>query len=140
VSKSSNLSLAGLTGKNLYFSDCQNYQSLTSADRKVTYTFNPYDKCDRGLGPDWFRFQGSAGTRMPTSCPPINRCHTDATGWLNGGHPTVADGQVTRQVCFHWNSNCSYWSTNIQVRNCGSFYVYYFNGTPTCSLRYCSTD
>ncbi|XP_078382516.1 uncharacterized protein LOC144665202 [Oculina patagonica] len=117
---------------------CQNYQSLSGADRKINYYSGSY--CDSGIGPGWFRFQGGAGTRMPTSCPPTYRCDTSATGWLNGGHPTVADGQVTRQACFHWSSNCCYWSTNIQVRNCGSFYVYYFNGTPNCQLRYCGTD
>lgn len=77
---------------------------------------------------------------MPTACVPINRCNTRATGWLNGNHPTVADGQVTRQVCFHWSSNCCYWSTNIQVRNCGEYFVYLLSGTPACSLRYCGTD
>ena len=77
---------------------------------------------------------------MPTACVPINRCNTRATGWLNANHPTVADGQVTRQVCFHWNSNCCYWSTNIQVRNCGEYFVYLLSGTPGCSLRYCGTD
>ena len=84
--------------------------------------------------------EGSAGTRMPTSCPPTYRCNTDATGWLNGGHPTVADGQVGRQVCFHYSGNCCLWSTNIKVRNCGSYYVYYLSGTPTCALRYCGTS
>ena len=123
----------------LYTSECQNYQSLTSADRKLTYSFLSI-QCDNGLGPGWFRFQGAAGNRMPTSCPPMYRCNTASTGWLNGGHPTVADGKVTRQVCFHWKSNCCLHYTNIEVRNCDSFYVYYFSGTPHCSLRYCGTD
>ena len=124
----------------LCFSECQNYQSLTSADRKVTYTYHSIT-CDNSLGPGWFRFLGAAGTRMPTSCPPTWRCNTHATGWLNGGHPTVADGRVTRQVCFHWNSNCSLWYNNIQVTNCGHFYVYYLiPPSGGCYLRYCSTD
>ncbi|XP_020628524.1 pancreatic secretory granule membrane major glycoprotein GP2-like isoform X2 [Orbicella faveolata] len=76
---------------------------------------------------------------MPTSCPPTYRCNTNAPGWLNGGHPLVADGKVTRQVCFHWSSNCCHSSTNIDVRNCGSFYVYHFRGTPGCS-GYCGSD
>ena len=80
---------------------------------------------------------------MPTSCPPTGRCGTNAPGWMNGGHPTVADGQISRQVCFHWNSNCCLWSTNIKVRNCGSYYVYYLHSTTNngyCSLRYCGTN
>ena len=124
----------------LFTSECQNYESLTGADRKTTYY--SHSTCDDTLGPNWFRFQGAAGTRMPTSCPPINSCDTSAPGWLNGGHPTVADGRVTRQVYFSWES-CCHWSTNIQVRNCGSFYVYYLSGTPDnnhCDLRYCGTD
>ena len=124
-------------------SECQNYGSLNSGDRKITYTTRSYN-CENGIGPGWFRFEGSAGTRMPTSCPPYNRCNTAATGWLNGGHPTVADGQVSRQVCFHWvNSGCCEWSTNIKVRNCGSYYVYYLHSTPNngyCNLRYCGTN
>ena len=78
---------------------------------------------------------------MATSCPPGGRCGAVAPGWLNGGHPTVADGQVSRTVCFYYGNNCCEWSTDIYVRNCGSFYVYYFSGsTPSCDLRYCSTN
>ena len=77
---------------------------------------------------------------MVTSCPPENRCNTQAPGWMNGGHPTVAEGPVSRQVCFHWGNCCS-WPQNIKVRNCGSYYVYHLSGgTPGCQLRYCGTD
>ena len=92
------------------------------------------------LGPGWFRFQGSAGTRMATSCPAHQRCVTNNSGWLNGGHPSVADGQVTSTVYFRGYSHCFYYSTNIKVRNCGSYYVYYLSGTPACNLRYCGTN
>ncbi|CAH3162725.1 unnamed protein product [Pocillopora meandrina] len=119
-------------------SECQNYQSLTGSDRKITYG-NQNTVCDRGIH-GWYRFEGAAGTRMPTSCPPKQRCNTHASGWLNGAHPTVADGQVTRTVCFHWGSNCCNWSRSVNVINCGDYYVYYITGTPACSLRYCSTD
>lgn len=108
----------------------------------VKHSARPYS-CDSGLGPDWYRFQAAAGTRMPISCTPIARCNTYGTGWLNGGHPTVAEGRVTRQVCFHYWSNCCQSSTIIEVRNCGSFYVYHLNGTDTknyCQLGYCGTD
>ena len=118
--------------------ECTSYSSLTSGDRKTTY-ITQFHQCDSNLD-GWYRFQGAAGTRMPTSCPPEHRCNTYATGWLNGGHPTVADGKVTRQVCFHYFSKCCWQSTNIEVRNCGSFYVYRFSGTPHCELRYCGTD
>ena len=118
--------------------ECSSYSSLTSGDRKNTYSRTDI-LCDKNLN-GWYRLQGGAGTRMPTSCPPKERCSTNAPGWLNGGHPTVADGRVTRQVCFHWSSNCCEFSRNIEVKNCGSFYVYHFSGTPQCHLRYCGSD
>ena len=124
-----------------YISECQNYVSLNSYTRKITYSgSNGY--CDSEIGPGWFRFEGSAGTRMATSCPPKGRCGAWVPGWLNGGHPTVADGRVSRQVCFRAFSNCCRWSTNIEVRNCGSYYVYYLSGTYSgyCYHRYCGTD
>ena len=117
--------------------ECTSHSSLTSRDRKTTYQ-GP-NSCDRNLY-GWYRFQGAAGTRMSTSCPPVGRCGAATPGWLNGTHPTVAEGKVTRQVCFSWTSGCCEWSRNIQVRNCGAFYVYYFSGVPTCSLRYCGSD
>ena len=123
-------------------SECQNYSSLNNADRNINYG-KPKLKCDRGIGPGWFRFEGSAGTRIyriPTSCPPDHRCNTDIPGWMDGSHPTVADGQVSRRVCFLWYSDCCRWAKNIRVRNCSSYYVYYLSGTPTCNLRYCGTN
>ncbi|CAH3191970.1 unnamed protein product [Porites evermanni] len=118
-------------------SECQNYGSLHSGTRRTSYGYGYY--CDNGLGPGWFRFQGSAGTRMATSCPSYRRCGTYGSGWLSGGHPSVADGQVTRTVYFN-DGYCYSYSKRIKVRNCGSYYVYYLSGTPTCNLRYCGTN
>ena len=77
---------------------------------------------------------------MPETCVPIRRCGTHAPGWLNGKHPTVAEGAVTRQVCYHWSNKCCMWENNIRVRNCGAFYVYELVKTPTYYLRYCGSD
>jgi len=124
--------------------ECQGYQNLTSFHRKTTLVLDANDmRCDRTLGPGWFRFQGDAGSKMPTSCVLENHCGTNAPGWLNSAHPTVAEGLVSKQVCFNWLSNCCYFSINIQVRNCGSYFVYFINGTPPsnpCYLVYCGTD
>ena len=76
---------------------------------------------------------------MPTSCVPKNRCGTRAPGWMNGVHPTVAEGKVTRKVCYSWN-NCCQASNNIEVVNCGLFYVYKLSRRPGCNLRYCGSD
>ena len=73
------------------FLECRNYKILSSADRKVTY--RPYHRlCDGTLGHGWFRFQGDAGTKMPTWCTPTYRCGSLGTGWLNGAHPQEHEG------------------------------------------------
>ena len=122
----------------LYFSECQSYKKLSSASRKVTHGSSPR-LCDITLTPGWFRFQGDAGTKMPTWCVPTHRCGTDIPGWLNGTHPGEDEGIVARQVHFHWGSNCHYWSVDIQVKNCSGYYVYYLRETK-CNYRYCGTD
>ena len=117
------------------------YKILNSIDRRVGYTGQSPLRCDQPeRGPfteGWYRFTGAAGERMPTKCPAKNRCGTHAPGWLQGGHPTVAQGIVSRKVCYHWSSSCCNWSNDIKVKNCGAFYVYELKRTPVCSLRYC---
>ena len=50
---------------------------------------------------------------MPTTCPPERRCGAHAPGWMKGQHPSVADGEVTRAVCYHWSENCCRWKNSI---------------------------
>ena len=126
----------------LFFLECYNFTSLTDADRKPSFHVVERAKHDTNLGPGWFRFQGDAGSMMTTKCPAKNRCNTHATGWLNGTHPEVTDGIVTRQVCFSYFAGCCVWQTQIQVRNCSEYIVYYLHSTPypEGSLRYCGSD
>ena len=117
---------------------CKNYQNLTDAERKYDYvTVNP--KCDDSLN-GWYRFQGAAGTKVVTTCPPQYRCDADFPAWLSGDHPTVAEGTVTRKVCIHMFGACCDQSVFIQVKNCGSYYIYKLDSPGTCNTRYCSTD
>jgi cysteine-rich repeat protein len=113
---------------------CNGYGTLNQSWRKVSNNSNG-GNCDKFSG--WYRFVEPAGTKMPDSAPPKNVCGTDATGWLQGGHPQNPGETVNRKVCFHWGSNTCNWSTNIQVTNCKDFYVYKLNSTPACSLAYC---
>ncbi|KAJ7376084.1 Oncoprotein-induced transcript 3 protein [Desmophyllum pertusum] len=91
---------------------CNRYNTLAEADRKVTYGGG--SACDNALT-GWYRFVGAAGTKMPTPPPGSQMCGTQAAGWLNGAHPTVAEGQVTRQVCYHYQSNTCFYPNNIGV-------------------------
>ena len=123
------------------FDPCNNYKFLNSSNRLVGNTAQSPLKCDKNdLNPGWYRFSAGAGDRMPTSCPPKNRCGTYAPGWLAGAHPTVTECVVTRTVCYHWRSECCYWNNKIRVKNCGPFYVYELQKPPACPLRYCSGE
>ena len=94
--------------------------------------------CDRDyLIPSWYRFQGAAGDRIADKCVPDGRCGTPAPGWMRGNHPTVAEGVVTREVCYHIYKDCCYWSNNISVKNCGGYFVYKLERTRNCFAGYC---
>jgi len=119
---------------------CRGYKVLNSSDRKDTYTVSGVPLCDVGLPEAWYRFEGDAGTRMPTTCVDNDKCGTNFPGWLNGIHPTVEDGEVVREVCFHAFSDCCNDRKRIRVKRCSTYYVYKLDGTlEGCNRRYCST-
>ena len=122
-------------------SECSNYTVDTEADRSVSFPREQSTyKCDRvTIVPGWYRFNGTAGSKMPTYCVAKRMCNTDATGWLNGAHPTLQEGVVSRTVCFHWGSSCCNWAVTVQIRNCGLFFVYNLMDPGHCQLRYCVT-
>ena len=75
---------------------------------------------------------------MPESPPSLFSCGTDAPGWLNGTHPTVAEGIVERQICFHWAGDTCMWSRdNARVLNCGEYFIYELPDRRECRLAYC---
>ena len=118
--------------------ECYNYKALSGADRAQGNKLQNDVRCDqRDLEPGWYRFQGDAGDRIPDKCVPMRSCGTHAPGWIDGNHPTVDEGVVTRKVCYHWSNNCCNWHNNIRVKNCGAYFVYELEKTPVCSLRYC---
>ena len=117
---------------------CFGYTWLKESNRNQKYS-GPIRICDRGLS-GWYRFGGGAGIKMATSCVSRERCGANAPGWMNGGHPTVDQGKVTRKVCYNLFSICCLWSNNIEVVNCGQYYVYKLSPSPYCNLRYCGSD
>ena len=125
---------------NLSADVCQFHSVLEDYDRDIKYRTPPgHEKCDINLNYGWYRFLNISGITMQTTCPPPFTCGTTSPGWLTGDHPTVEDGEVSRTVCFSSRSyECCYYSRNIMVRNCTSFYVYLL--VPTrCNYRFCFT-
>ena len=118
--------------------ECKSYKTLNTRDRSMSVPRGKVLKCDqKDFSKGWYRFSGQAGSAMPTKCVAKHHCGTHAPGWMQGAHPTPAQGIVTRKVCYHWSKSCCHWSNNIRVRNCGGFYVYELDKTPVCHLRYC---
>ena len=115
----------------------QGYQPLIDGGRKHDFEKGNY-KCDDTLN-GWYRFQGAAGPKMVTICPPMNRCDVSYPIWWDGNHPTVVEGTVTRIGCIN-KSNCCDNEVAIQVKNYSLYYIYKFTNLGHCNTRYCTTD
>ena len=66
---------------------------------------------------------------------------TLAPGWLNGTHPTISEETVDRRVCFNFNGDFCKIQTDIQIKNCGSYFLYYLKDVIIdwpYNYRYCS--
>ena len=116
---------------------CTNYTVLSEADRAQGNAQPPHHRGDEGLVTGWYRFQGAAGDRIPDKCVLMYRCGTEIPVWLNGTHPTAAEGVVTRAVCYTYGSDCCGDSNIIKVKNCSSYYVYELPRTVYYRQRYC---
>jgi len=111
------------------------------ANRHESYSNPPESAplCDSQLS-GWFRFEGDAGVQMATKAPPIYSCQTNAPGWLQTDHPVNLYETIDATACFAWKANDCEWSHPVQVTHCGDYYVYGWDGTGECSLRYCGAD
>lgn len=119
---------------------CNSHTTFDSAGRNVSFPYQGL--CDAALTSAWYRLTGDAGSYLPESCPQPQSdvCGTSYPGWLNGIHPTTSEGVVTRTACFSTSTECCTYSTSIEVKNCGNFYVYKLAAAPTCDLGYCVTN
>ena len=107
----------------------------------MTYTDRSFGNLSDSKLSGWYRFSGEAGTQMAGACPKMYSCSTNSSGWLNGTHPTVAEGIVQRKVCFfervsQFFYDCCNHSKIVSVRNCGTFHVYRLD-PPDSYSRYC---
>uniref|UniRef100_A0A3P9L428 UMOD/GP2/OIT3-like D8C domain-containing protein n=1 Tax=Oryzias latipes TaxID=8090 RepID=A0A3P9L428_ORYLA len=122
---------------------CTNYTVLNDAWRSVLNTDSSNLHCDNEIKRNtWHRmFLGENNAQIPNTCVgQIFRCGTAAPLWINGAHPTQADGIVSRPVCGYWSGSCCFYSSNpIKAKLCyGSYYVYKLDTASTCWLAYCT--
>lgn len=123
---------------------CYNYSALNNPYRSIGYVategVDPM-LCDVDLVSGWYRFVSEVGGEMPEFKIDRLQCGTIAPIWMQGSHPTVAEGIVDRTACVNFNNlfdGCL--SFSIKVKNCSnSFYVYYLVPPPYgCFLAYCA--
>lgn len=98
--------------------------------------------CDaRTLKDSWHRFDVGLGTKVLGNCTNSpNRCGTRSPGWMQGSHPTIDDGIVSRILHFY-SHYCADDHGEVLVRNCGHFYTYRFVNIPywSCQFGICLT-
>ena len=123
-----------------------NYFVLKEADRKHSYLNLSAQFCDLydhphtspdWKGMNWYRFVEPAGTQMPEFAVEAHHCGTDAAGWFNGTHPEVLGQVVDGKACFSWNGKECWGQKDIQLLNCGEFYLYHLDEVGVL-WRYCA--
>ncbi|XP_036420882.1 pancreatic secretory granule membrane major glycoprotein GP2-like [Colossoma macropomum] len=133
---------AEVTGSRPSYDPCNNYTSLDQPWRANNETGSGI--CDRNfIWNGWYRlFFYGMNIRMAESCVPTSRCGSYYTLWLNGPHPQIEDGVVTRQVCGNQGSDCCYFtSTQIRVKACpDNYYIYEFVRPIYCNMAYCTSN
>ncbi|XP_015753091.1 PREDICTED: uncharacterized protein LOC107332854 isoform X1 [Acropora digitifera] len=130
-----------ISSKDPVSDECYKYTSLNESNRAMTYAKRSLSGLSDSKLSGWYRFNGGAGTQMAEVCPKMYSCSANSSGWLNGTHPSVAEGIVKRKVCFlqrasQFFNDCCNHSRTISVRNCGAFYVYGLD-PPDYYSRYC---
>ncbi|KAG1955391.1 adhesion G protein-coupled receptor E3-like [Pimephales promelas] len=120
---------------------CYNYTVLDDPRRATSYTYTS-SMCDISVSwSGWYRlFYYGLNVQIPDTCVATYRCGTAAPLWIRGGHPTIEDGVVTRDVCSHWSNNCCiFGSFPIKIKACpGNYYVYELVSPTLCNSAYCA--
>jgi len=96
--------------------------------------------CDTALS-GWYRFSSTAGTKILEHCPgTTNVCGGKYPGWIEGDHPTVYEGEVSRTLRFFRFSCTDDIVMKVGVQNCGHFLAYKFQlaASAACDLTVCN--
>ena len=131
---------------------CKNYNVLDSAARHFQTTSQTPCQgdacCDKSghskinsdwKGNGWYRVTGAAGFKLIESPVKARKCGTQHTTWLDGGHPTPIEGEVSRTVYFTDGSNPKLYPQSVKVINCNNeYFVYYLLDVSACYLAYCT--
>ena len=122
---------------------CTTYKEINDPRRSIksVWKHGQDPLCDRGLRWGWYRFTSFAGAKMPEKKVPENHCGTQAPIWLDGSHPTKKGENVARRACVNVldiAADGCYDSFNINIINCGDYFVYYLRPPWYCAVAYCA--
>jgi len=124
-------------------SECTSYTTNDDPTRNIAYTISCGNcHCDTSLSPGWYRFLGSAGTRLSTFPSNMYSCGVYYPGWFNGSLPTTVGASTSGNMCFSYGGNICYTqpsANTIMVTNCGDYYVFFLTTLSSCGYRYCTT-
>ena len=85
---------------------------------------------------------GNAGNALASkNAPSQGTCGTMVRLYLEDDHPFFGEGEVTMRVCAAEGDAACKYDMNIQVINCGAFYLYKLHDLRECSgnpWRYCT--
>ncbi len=121
---------------------CYNYTVLDNPWRAINNTHASVISCDQSVTwSGWYRlFIKGLNAQIPDTCVALYSCGTGIALWIRGGHPTVKDGVVTRDVCGYAGGYCCFYLSNpIKVKACpGNYYVYELVHPTGCDFAYCA--
>lgn len=92
-----------------------------------------YAPCDRYIVPGWYK----SDELVLDHCPSLNSCGAVYPIWMNGTFPQVADGVVSRTLCKTGFEGCCVRQYDLQIKNCGTSYVYCLPALDSCPERLC---
>lgn len=92
-----------------------------------------YAPCDRYIVPGWYK----SDDLVMDQCPGVNSCGTVYPIWMNGTFPLVSDGVVSRTLCMSGFADCCARQYELQIKNCGTSYVYCLPALDSCPERFC---
>ena len=103
------------------------------------HKFHISDRTFQILGWKWYKIDMKNGLfgKIPESHVEKGYCQTDSPGFIIDKHPVNVGEVKNATICFVDVSFCDS-ATDVQIKNCGEYFLYFLPTVPKCDLRYCA--
>lgn len=126
--------------------DPHGHRKLNASSRLHTVRGNN-GLCDKNLPVAWYKLEVNGNpAEIPTVCLKHNVCGTKLPMHIDLGYQGMPQlGNVSNAtVCTSYNIlgrwDCCVLRQDIQIKNCGTFYVYKLKHTDRCPVAYCAQE